>query len=129
LVGNTCVCDLNWGGANCDQQIAPIDSFVGNYHLVGHYHVLPDTDILIDTIVPISYVDPVTLSLFNKNCTFETVRLGADTVHNYNYLWYPNADFCKFYFPKTHIDSIFYQGRTGGVVPSTETYLHGIKVH
>lgn len=123
-----CDCNANWTGANCDTQIAPIDSFMGNYQMVGisQYVSVDSTGPVVpinDTAVITKFND-ITLQMNAYDLQYEEY-LG-DAVNYYNYLWLsdiPN-NLILIRFKKTLNDSVHYASQNG----NTYIVLNGRKI-
>jgi hypothetical protein len=109
-----CNCDLNWTGLHCDQQIAPIDSFVGVYRMVG-YETTDSLGVTIprDDTVIITKLDEINLSISAYAFVYENYY--GDVANYHNYLWQSNtnSNYSLLSFNKTLDDSAHYVAEAG----------------
>jgi len=131
-VNGTCVCDSFFTGANCETEIIPIDSFVGNYHMVGYtysWYAGTDTTIWIDEVRTVTKINDSTLAMNSESLRF-TKQFADDSVNYYNYMWvYGPHSYSRLSFHRPlDDDSVFYYGSGGGLGGGGYTTLSGVKI-
>ena len=134
-VNGVCVCDSLWVGADCSTEIIPIDSFVGNYHMVGLWRSwhsgVYDTIVIIDEVWQVTKIDSTTLNVHGTPLRFTKIFFATDTINYYNYGPAPGASYYScfsFHRPFTD-DSAYYLTHSGGNGGGDYTSLSGIKIH
>ena len=134
-VNGVCVCDSRWTGATCNEEIIPIDSFIGDYHMVGYRQTYygpttypPDT---LDQIITITKVSNAGLSIYGEVLIFRKSN-WIDTVSHYSFI-YPNGNAFEYKlisFKRPYAnDTAIYQSRWLSAGGGSNTYLIGTKLH
>lgn len=134
-VDGVCHCDPNWTGTHCENQIAPIDSFAGNYHMYGYrtywgsYSAPTDT---IDAVVTVTKTNELILRIYGNDLVFTTTAVGADPAHGYTYFCTSCSngdDMSRLVFPKPLSDTVIFTNSGGPASGGYNTNLTGIKIH
>ena len=118
------------------KDIVPVDSFIGNYHMVGsrQFWSMGDTThyppTLIDDTMIVSRVGLFTVNVFGRYLDF-TTYYGVDSLNYYNYFaWNGSSSsyHLSFHRPFTD-DSAFYSSSAGGLGGGNIISLQGTKIH
>lgn len=130
-----CVCDNGSTGYNCDITSPSTNIKYLTQHFVGTYHVKGYTNgwvggvsypnVYIDTMLALTLFDDTTLTAFGRDC-----RYTSTSNELYLYKWMP-ASPSNYTFLRLKVallDSIFFEGRSGGLGGGYTTYLSGAKV-